>query len=65
LQRRGHDPERLLKGAMAGPLPVDHPTAALSYRIRKHLAARRRRPEPAGVEYRRPNPARSGPSLGM
>lgn len=64
-RRQGRDPDRLLRSAMVGPLPDEHSTAALAYRIRKQLAPRRRRPEPVGIEQRRRTPTHSapGPSL--
>jgi len=65
LHRQGRDPERLLRNAMVGPLPDEHPTSALAYRIRKQLARSRRRPAPVGIEQRRPAPTRSGPGIEM
>ncbi|RYB88961.1 DNA primase [Nocardioides glacieisoli] len=56
VRRQGHDPERLLKRAMTRPLPVEHPTSALAYRIR-----RLSRPKPAAVQ-RGWQPATSVPS---
>ncbi len=48
LARKGVDAERLLDLAAAGrPLPVDHPTSALAYRVKELCAPRRqRRPAP-------------------
>jgi hypothetical protein len=58
LQRTGHDAERLLARAAARkPLPDDHPTAALAYRIRNQLKPRRAAPA-------EPHPSRSAPSQG-
>ena len=58
LQRTGHDAERLLKRAASRkPLPDDHPTAALAYRIRTQLTPRRAAPA-------EPHPSRSAPSQG-
>ncbi len=65
LKRRGLDPERVLARAAARPFPSELSTAALSYRIRKLVAPRRRRPEPAGVEQRRLAPPSTLPGLGM
>jgi hypothetical protein len=64
LRRQGHDPERLLRSAMASPLPEEHRTSALAYRIRKQFAPRRRRPEPVGIEQRRPAPT-PAPGIGL
>lgn len=63
LQRAGHDAERLLaRAASRKPLPDDHPTAALAYRIRNQLKPRRAAPA-------EPHPSRSaprqGPALGL
>jgi hypothetical protein len=65
LKRQGHDPEPLLMRATIRRLPTDHPTAALAYRLRKLLAPQHRRPAPAGIEQRRPEPTRSAPGIGM
>jgi hypothetical protein len=65
LQTHGLDAARLLRNAMAGPLPEEHPTAALAYRIRKQLARPRRHPQSVGLEQPRPAPTRSGPGIGM
>ena len=65
LGRLGRDPERLLRNAMVGPLPDEHATSALAYRIRKQLAPKRRRPEVVGVEQRRPAPTAPAPGIGM
>ena len=65
LRRQGHDPERLLRSAMASPLPQEHRTSALAYRIRKQPAPRRRRPELVGIEQRRPAPTTPAPGIGL
>ena len=46
LARRGIDAERLLALAAARkPLPVDHPTAALAYRVTELVTPRKRKPQ--------------------
>jgi conjugative relaxase-like TrwC/TraI family protein len=65
LRRQGHDPERLLRNAMVGPLPGEHATSALAYRIRKQLAPRRRPAEPVGIEQHRPAPTAPAPGIGL
>ncbi len=65
LQRKGRDPDRLLRNAMVGPLPDEHPTAALAYRIRRQLAPKRRGHDVASVEQRRPAPTIPAPGIGM
>jgi len=68
LRRQGHDPERLLKRAMTRPLPAEHPTSALAYRIRRFS-----RPKPASAQrgwqpettYAPSRPPAPGPGLGM
>ncbi len=57
LQRHGHDAERLLDRVARRPLPDDHPTAALAYRIRSQLRPRRAAPT-------EPHPYRSAPTQG-
>lgn len=58
LQREGRDAGRLLARAAARrPLPDDHPTAALAYRVREQLRPRRATPA-------EPPPYRSAPSRG-
>lgn len=58
LQRTGNDAARLLAwAATRKPLPDDHPTAALAYRIRNQLKPRRAAPA-------EPHPSRSAPSHG-
>ncbi|HET8586514.1 MAG TPA: hypothetical protein VFM74_01435, partial [Candidatus Limnocylindria bacterium] len=65
LQRKGVDAERILELAVARkPLPVDHPTAALAYRV-KDLAARRTGRAAPVDEFRRTAPSSSGPALGL
>lgn len=68
LARGGVNAERLLDLAAARkPLPVDHPTAALSYRV-KDLATprkRTRRPAPTFAPFQRSQQQQSGPGLGM
>ena len=65
IQRKGFDAERMLELAVARkPLPVDHPTAALAYRV-KDLAARRTVRAAPVDEFRRTAPSSSGPTLGF
>lgn len=66
LARRGIDAERILDLAAARrPLPVDHPTAALGYRIKDLTTPRKRRP-PASIDPFPRSPQRDGgPTLGM
>ncbi|GAB7003551.1 hypothetical protein JCM18899A_10220 [Nocardioides sp. AN3] len=69
LQRRGHDVGRLLRRALArGPLPEEHTSAALDYRLRAEIrrAARVVRKATKPVEPR-PVPSRraSRPELGI
>lgn len=57
LQRKSVDAERVLELAMARkPLPVDHPTAALAYRV-KDLLARRTRNAGLVDDFRRTTPS--------
>lgn len=64
LQRKGVDAERMLELAVARkPLPVDHPTAALAYRV-KDLVARRAMNAVPVDDFRRTT-ASYGPSLGL
>lgn len=64
LQRKGVDAERMLELAVARkPLPVDHPTAALAYRV-KDLAARHTRSAGLVDGFRRTTPS-TGPALGL
>jgi conjugative relaxase-like TrwC/TraI family protein len=67
LARKGIDAERVLDLAAARkPLPVDHPTAALGYRVKDLVAPRRqRRAVPSIDPYPRPSQQQSGPSLGF
>jgi conjugative relaxase-like TrwC/TraI family protein len=65
LNRGGRDPEPLLTRATVRRLPSEHPTAALSYRIRKLVAPQRRAPAPPGFEQRRPAPRTPVPGIGM
>ncbi|MGH3371770.1 MAG: ATP-dependent DNA helicase, partial [Nocardioidaceae bacterium] len=65
LKRQGREPERLLMRASIRPLPSEHPTAALAYRIRKQLAPKRPRHEVPGVEHHRQTPSQQAPSIGM
>ena len=64
LQRKGVDGERMLELAVfRKPLPVDHPTSALAYRV-KDLAARRTRNAAHVDDFRRTTPS-TGPALGL
>lgn len=64
LQRQGVAAERLLELAVARkPLPVDHPTAALAYRV-KDLVARRAMNAAPVDDFRHSTPSQ-GPSLGL
>ncbi|HET7388113.1 MAG TPA: MobF family relaxase [Nocardioidaceae bacterium] len=64
IQRKGVDAERMLELAVARkPLPVDHPTAALAYRV-KDLVARRTRSAGLVDDFRRTTPS-NGPVLGL
>jgi conjugative relaxase-like TrwC/TraI family protein len=65
LKRQGRDPEPLLMRATIRPLPSEHPTAALAYRIRKQLAPKRRRREVPGVEQHRQTPSHQAPGMGL
>ena len=65
IQRKGFDAERMLELAVARkPLPVDHATAALAYRV-KDLAARRTGRAAPVDEFRRTASSSSGPTLGL
>jgi hypothetical protein len=55
----------LLMRASIRPLPPEHPTAALAYRIRKQLAPKRQRHEIPGVEHHRHAPSHQAPSIGI
>jgi conjugative relaxase-like TrwC/TraI family protein len=64
LQRSGHNAERLLAQAAARkPLPDDHATSALAYRIKQHLKPRRATPAP--LEPPRSAPPSQAPGLGL
>ncbi len=67
LARKGIDAERILDLAAARkPLPVDHPTAALAYRVKDLVTPRRqRRAVPSIDPFPRPSQQQSGPSLGF
>jgi hypothetical protein len=65
LARLGRNPERLLRNAMVGPLPDEHATSALAYRIRKQLAPKRRPTEAVNVEHHRPVHSHQEPGIGM
>jgi len=66
LSREGIDAERILDFAAARkPLPIDHPTAALSFRVKDLVTPRKRRPAPSIDAFPRPSQQQSGPSLGM
>ncbi|MDN5794790.1 MAG: hypothetical protein L0H79_03440 [Intrasporangium sp.] len=65
LQRKAVDAERMLELAVARkPLPVDHPTAALAFRVKDLVARRARRTAPVD-DLRRTTPSSSGPALGL
>ena len=65
LQRQGVNAERILELAVARkPLPVDHPTAALAFRVKDLVARRARRTAPVD-DLRRTTPSSSGPTLGL
>ena len=67
LQRKGIDAEQVLDLAAARkPLPTDHPTSALAYRVRELVAPTRSRRKVSSVEpFVRSNQQPSGPSLGL
>ena len=57
--------QRMLKLAVVRkPLPVDHPTAALAYRVKDLVARRTGRAAPVD-EFRRTAPLSTGPTLGL
>lgn len=65
LQRKGVDAERVLDLAVARkPLPVDHPTAALAFRVKDLVERRPWRTAPVD-DLRRTTPSSSGPTLGL
>ena len=67
LQRKGVDAQQVLDLAAARkPLPTDHTTAALAYRVREVVAPKRTRRKVSSVEpFARSNQQPSGPSLGL
>ncbi len=67
LARKGIDAERLLDLAAARkPLPVDHPTAALAFRVKDLATPRKQRPAAPSIEpFPRPSQRQSGSSLGL
>jgi hypothetical protein len=66
LQRRGVDAERMLDlTAARKPLPTDHPTSALAYRVRELVTPRKHRRAP-GIDPQPHVPKRDGgPRLGI
>lgn len=65
MQRTGVDAQRMLELAVARKqLPVDHPTAALAYRVTDLVARRARRAALVG-DFRRTTPSSSGRALGL
>jgi len=65
LQRRGINAELMLDLASARkPLPADHPTSALAYRVRELTQPRKRNPQAIDPFPRAPQ-RESGPSLGL
>lgn len=65
LQRRGIEAERVLDLAAARkPLPTDHPTSALAYRVRELVTPRKRKLQAIDPFPRAPQ-QESGPSLGL
>lgn len=67
LARRGIDAERILDlAASRKPLPVDHPTAALGYRVKDLATPRKQRRAAASIDpFPRPSQQQSGPTLGF
>lgn len=66
LAPKGIDAARMLDLAAARkPLPVDHPTAALGYRVKDLVTPRKRRPAASIDPFPRPSQQHGGPSLGM
>ena len=67
LQRKGIDSEQVLDLAAARkPLPTDHATAALAYRVRELVApTRTRRTVQSAEPFERSQQQSGGPSLGM
>jgi len=65
LQRRGIEAERVLDLASARkPLPADHPTSALAYRVRELTQPKKRKLQ-AIDPFPRAQQRESGPSLGL
>ncbi len=63
LQRRGINAELMLDLASAlKPLPTDHPTAALAYRVKDLVTPRKRKPRPATPSRARPFATAAGHS---
>ena len=67
LQRKGIDAEQVLDLAAARkPLPTDHPTAALAYRVQELVAPKgSRRKVPSVEPFVRSSQQPNGPSLGL
>ena len=67
LQRKGVDAEQVLDLAVARkPLPTDHATAALAYRVQELVAPKRtRRTVQSSEPFERSQQQPSGPSLGL
>ncbi|WP_157953107.1 MobF family relaxase [Nocardioides allogilvus] len=65
LRRQGFDPERLLRSAMASPLPTEHSTSALAYRIRKVTRPRPAPQRERDLSHARTSPRAQGPGLGL
>ncbi len=65
LARRGQEADRLLDLAVARkPLPVDHPTAALAYRVKELVTPRKRKPQTIDPFPSSPQ-LDNGPGLGL
>ncbi len=65
LARRGQAADRLLDLAAAGkPLPVEHPTAALAYRVKELVTPRKRKPQTIDPFLRSPQ-LDNGQGLGL
>ena len=64
---QGVDAERILDlAASRKPLPVDHPTAALAYRVKDLATPRKQHRAAASIDpFSRPSQQQSGPSLGL
>lgn len=66
LARKGIEAERMLDLAAARkPLPVDHATAALAYRVKDLVTPRKRRLAPPIDPFPRPARQQSRPPLGL